>query len=340
MEAQFNIIKGDGRQDETNAHSAYPMSRCIEHGQKVLEGISREQREKIRILYLLAHPDDEATHLVSMELLDEMGFQVSVEWLTDGDGSTSADVKHMESMRTMNEMGIKSYHFMRNSVHDVINGVFRSSEESRERNISDLLDQVRGRVQQADIVITNAFEGGHILHDLTNLLVRKAIEEQEKIMLEIPQYSLKTALHMTRSFVRALLSRCLSSSIFYNVGTFRDETKDSIIQLETKDGERWVFPNQFILNEGGVVSKAAKLRAYQSQWEKVFAPFLEAVEFDKTEYVEMYRQAKPVPGLWSSLMHFQKWIMSCFSTVINPKKLYEVKDLIESLPPATKEQLE
>ncbi len=302
----------------------------FESGHEILEAIPEEVRKKIKIVYVLAHPDDESTHLVSIELLQQLGFQLVFVWLTNGDGSTDAAVKKEESKKVLGALGISELHFLDHSVYDINDEVLRSPKELRDKRLRELVAQIRERTIGADIIVTNTFEGGHALHDLTRLLVEAAAEDFQKI-LEIPQYSLKTVSQLMKSFFRACIHRCLRKHIFYNVGNYRDGDLDSLIGIKTKEAGDIVFPGKFTINPGGELHKLAQFRSYQSQWEKVIAPFLDAVEFNGTASLELYREARPIPSLWQTIMHLEKWLLSFISGVIHPKKIYEVKEALEAM---------
>jgi LmbE family N-acetylglucosaminyl deacetylase len=314
--------------------------RGIQSGHEVLETTSIEMRKEIGITFLLAHPDDEVGHLVSLQLLQELGFQVSVDWLTNGDGSTSPDIKKMESMRVLKEIGVERFHFMDNSVHDLIDEVFRGDHEMRDGRLEQLLDQVRDRIRSADIIITNAFEGGHILHDLTNLLVRAAVDQEGQTVLEIPQYSLKTVKEIAKSFFRACIHRCLGKKVFYNVGNFREEFDERKLLLTTKKEGDLTFPSRIMLNDTGVANKGAQYASYRSQWEEVFAPLLDVVEFNGTESFELFRRAGAIPSMWSTVMHLEKWVLSLFSSIISPKKIYQVMEVLKNMKKRIKSSAE
>lgn len=315
-------------ESEKREKTGLQVQRFFDAGPEVLESVRPELRKKIRVLFMFAHPDDEATHLMSMMLLKHLGYDIRVEWLSNGDGSTNADTKKRESLKVLSNIGIDSFHFMDHSVHELIDGVFRSPEQNRDLLLRQLMKEVRQRIDGSQIVVTNAFEGGHILHDLTNLLVRAVQDEQ--LLLEVPQYSLKTAPDLLRSLVRAGIGKCLSKKIFYNVGTFREANVESD-PIAYGDEEEFLFPSRVMLNNGGVLFKGSQFHHYQSQWEKVFSPFLDSVEFNGTETLELFRVAHPIPSMWSTLMHLEKWLLSKVSGVINPKKIYQVQSALERL---------
>jgi LmbE family N-acetylglucosaminyl deacetylase len=306
------------------------IRKYFESGHEILDAVPVQTRQKIRVVFVFAHPDDEASHLATIELLETLGFQVSIEWLTNGDGSTKADVKKLESLRVLKDIRVSKHHFFDHSVRELIRDVFRSSTEIRDQRLETLLQEVRERIQSADIIVTNAFEGGHILHDLTNLLVRSAVDEGQTV-LEVPQYSLKTIKELIKSFFRACVNRCLRKRVFYNVGSFREGKVEKLIGVKTREAGSIAFPGKLVINSGGETLKASQLTNYQSQWKNVFAPFLDAVEFNGTASLELFRKAGPIQKMWRSIMHLEKWILSKFSGVISPKKIYEVMEKLEEI---------
>src|SRR5690606_645135 len=174
--------------------------------------------------------------------------------------------------------------FLPNKVMDVIKDVFQeSNNEKREKALKNIMDQVKNEVLSAAAVITNAFEGGHLLHDFTNLLAREMAQQQGKNALEIPQYSVKTWGGMVRSAIKSLLDFQWGAYVFYNVGEFREGApKEESISISHEKGSI-ELPTALELTNTAVTSKAGLIRLYESQWKNVFSKLLEAVEFNESE---------------------------------------------------------
>jgi len=311
-----------------------PMPRheiLVENDLSMLSLLSEEFRKEIRFLFILAHPDDEASHLVYLKMLTDLGFPVQVVWLSYGDGSTNVETKMSESTKVIGSVGGVQTKFLPNKVMDIIHDIFEGTDQGCKMAIEYIMEQVRGDVEKSSVIITNAFEGGHLLHDFTHILVRTIAEAQKKEVLEIPQYSLKTLKSMVASAVKAVMNFQWGSHVFYNVGTFRElEDAHSFIELKTEHGSI-SLPSTLQLTGKGVTTKAGLVRQYQSQWEKVFSKLLEVVEFNKSEDRESIRKAKPIPKLYQTIMHLEKIIKSWFGLTVHPKKLYEVRGVIEEL---------
>jgi LmbE family N-acetylglucosaminyl deacetylase len=299
-----------------------------------LRSLSLETRKQIRVLFILAHPDDEATHLVSLKVLTELGFQVQISWLTYGDASTKAETKMKESTEVLSSIGNVERKFIPNKVHDVVNSVFRpESPEAQREAISRTVDQIRDDVRKASFVITNAFEGGHLLHDFTRIIAGEVAQAEGKEVLEIPQYSIKTWRDMLSSAVRALFHLEFGPHIFYNVGEFR-EGKPQEDQLHIQNGaQEIVLPSTMHLTNTAVTAKAGLLRLYDSQWKTVFSGLLEAVEFNGSEDREYVRKAQRIPRLYETLMHWKNIVLSRIRRlrIVHPRKLYEVQEVVKDI---------
>lgn len=297
-----------------------------------LQAIPLETKKKIKFLFLLAHPDDEASHLVYLKMLTDLGFSVQVTWLTYGDGSTDIETKKEESTKVLSAIPGVQTKFLPNKVMDVVRGVFKEeNKEKQEAALGQLIDQVRFEVRGATAVITNAFEGGHLLHDFTNLLAREVAVQQGISALEIPQYSVKTLGDMVHSAIKSLLDFQWGSHVFYNVGEFREGApKEEAISIAHGDGNIEI-PTKLELTNTAVTSKAGLIRLYESQWKSVFSKLLEAVEFNESEDKEYVRPAGMVPELYSGLLHLARIVKSWLGMGVHPKKLYEVKSQIETI---------
>jgi LmbE family N-acetylglucosaminyl deacetylase len=295
-----------------------------------LKSISEEQRSKMKILFVLAHPDDEATHLVYMKVLRDLGFPVHLLWLSYGDGSTDIQTKKKETMKVVATIGGVETTFLSHKVEELIR-VFRSTPEEQKDAITGIMGEIRQSIEEAAFVIANAFEGGHLLHDFVNLMARSLAEIEGKELLEMPQYSLKTWEKIKESLRRAWENSQLGRHIFYNVGEFRDGGEaEQEMTLMTPQGEI-SMPSSLHLTNMALISKAGLIRQYQSQWEKVFSKLLEVVEFNGAEEYEYLRKARPIPELYDTIMHLQNVVKSWFGLAVHPKKLYQVKKIIEEL---------
>ncbi|MGE3278206.1 MAG: PIG-L family deacetylase [Candidatus Altimarinota bacterium] len=303
----------------------------VENDLRELRGISDEVKQKIQFLFILAHPDDEATHLIYIKVLQDLGFPVEILWLTFGDGSTEIETKKAESRKVLSSIDSVKYEFLPNSVHDLTQEAFRGSEVSRSTMLKKIIQQIRGKIQNASVVVTNAFEGGHLLHDFTHVISRAVAEKEGKEVLEIPQYSLKTLKGICISAIHAMRHWQWGDHVLYNVGNFREGCDQGEHLSVTADENQIKLPSKLTLTNTGVASKAGLIRLYQSQWESVFTRLLGIVEVNGTQNIECIRKARKVPGLYSTIMHFEKIIKSWFGSMIPPRKLYEVQKEIDFL---------
>jgi LmbE family N-acetylglucosaminyl deacetylase len=165
----------------------------------VREALRSKSKSEDRYLVCLAHPDDEILigGLCSrlMKYSEDPRFVVA----TNGAGNTDKD-RVSELMASygflgysggveclMNERDVydsaKSERGGVASVEDMkkLAGIVRSGISGVERKITDA---------KANVVITNAFEGGHFAHDLTNFMVFMAAQRTGARVYETSQYSL------------------------------------------------------------------------------------------------------------------------------------------------------
>lgn len=310
-----------------------PINTLIKPCDTNIHDLSAEVKRRITFLFVLAHPDDEASHLLTIKFLVDEGFPVHLLWVSYGDGSTKPETKIRESKKVMSAIPGVQLTFLPNSVNEFTENIFRTvSKETREAAIRKVIGQLTPEIQRAGVVITNAFEGGHILHDFTNLVVQAIARTEEKDVLEIPQYSLKSFRDILVSLFKSTMAGSFGAHTFFNAGQFREgPPKEKNLRVRIDDATEVRLPSEIELTAAGTIEKAGLIRLYESQWESVFSKLLEVVEFNGAEGKEYLRRPRKIPGLTATLMHLEKFMKSLLSDVIHPRKLYQVKRTIEAL---------
>ena len=150
-------------------------------------------------LVCLAHPDDEILVAGFCSILKKYSLGSEMRVLTDGSGNTNKD-RMMELGKAYKLMGYPdnpSYLISENFVYELaasdVGGV------ASDRNLEKLSGIVRAGISSigqeigkvgANRVVTNAFEGGHFVHDLTNFMVSRAAKNAGVEVYESSQYSL------------------------------------------------------------------------------------------------------------------------------------------------------
>ena len=134
-------------------------------------------------LFLFAHPDDDALICGTMKMLLDRGAEVHAAWLTSGDFFGQGDKRESELDRATSHLGLAQsrVHLLRFPDLGLVPELERAAEA-----VTDLMDRVRPQV-----VLANAFEGGHPDHDSVNFLAyearaRKNIDSE---LLEFPVYN-------------------------------------------------------------------------------------------------------------------------------------------------------
>lgn len=117
-------------------------------------------------LFLFAHPDDDSFICGTMKMLLDRGAEVHAAWLTSGDFFGQGERRETELDRVTSCIG-----FARSQVHllkfpDL--GLVAELERAAEA-VTDLMDRIRPQV-----VVADAFEGGHPDHDSVNFLAYEA----------------------------------------------------------------------------------------------------------------------------------------------------------------------
>lgn len=153
-----------------------------------------------RILFMLAHPDDEFA--CSIRILDasRRGLDVHCAYLTDGAyGEQSTLLRMEETTRALALLGIEStsIHFM-GSEFGFPDGRLHAYMDSAATELSRLFTRVGG----FDAVYLPAWEGGHQDHDATHLI--GAVTARRHGVVEILQFPLYNGAGLPGPFFNVL----------------------------------------------------------------------------------------------------------------------------------------
>jgi N-acetylglucosamine malate deacetylase 1 len=121
-----------------------------------------------RILFLLAHPDDEFACSMHIRDARRRGLEVHCVYLTDGAfGGQSARLRMEETTCALALLGIEpsSIHFL-GSEHELPDGSLHAHMGSALTGLSALFD----RIGEFESIYLPAWEGGHQDHDATHLI--------------------------------------------------------------------------------------------------------------------------------------------------------------------------
>ncbi|MEW5944730.1 MAG: PIG-L family deacetylase [bacterium] len=119
-------------------------------------------KEPENVLYIFAHQDDETDIIAKMAMDLRRGRAVHVVWITDGALFVPAQVREKESRSVMERIGVPQENLVFLGYPDM--GAYKHLEEI----FNDLL-KIAERLKPAEI-ISMAYEGGHIDHDVTSLM--------------------------------------------------------------------------------------------------------------------------------------------------------------------------
>lgn len=122
-------------------------------------------------LFCFTHPDDELAIAASMRRLVQSGHEVHCSW------THTTEVRTREAIHAMELVGVGSDRmtFFDGTDGEVCNEMGRLAPKFRE-----LLDSVR-----PDVVVTGAFEQGHLDHDSTSFLIHQHFDGE---IIEFPLY--------------------------------------------------------------------------------------------------------------------------------------------------------
>jgi len=162
--------------------------------------------EKTRVMFVLAHQDDEAVYA---GLIQRIHGQKMFLWVTNGDGLAKqagmnprdyAEMREMESRAGMKMLGIswENLRFLRHSEIKIYASLVKVAQERDKRH--EVFSYFRGISAQVeaemrgfrpDVVFTLAWQGGHPEHDLCHYFAYLAASRMNGVTLfELPEYEL------------------------------------------------------------------------------------------------------------------------------------------------------
>lgn len=177
------------------------------------------------VLYMFAHQDDEVMVFVKMALDLRKGREVHVVWLTDSSFFEPAEVREQEARNAMKLLGVPqgNLHFL--GYPDA------EAYKHLEEIYRDALT-VAEKIQPAEIT-SNAFEGGHIDHDVSSLtasLLAKRLPSI-KVHYDFPSYNM----YENKYQVNRFLPNC-------DFEILRTPVDDDLIALKLRSLE--MYPTQ------------------------------------------------------------------------------------------------
>jgi len=247
-----------------------------------LDEVRGEVARQLNVAFVFAHPDDEVLILGLIMRLLGFGHGLNFTWMTNGDSVTPREVKKSETRTTMDQLGIdkrsgfsdESFIADRN-ILDLVDVIFRNpSKEIRRRLLLDVTERIQERTKDADTICVVAREGGHLIHDLTNWLVRIVATVDKKSILEFPQYSLKIRGEIFKAlpdFLHSVITLHPDASMFMNVGKFRERSEDQNTILNEKNDP--ISDGSLILSDGEFKSKMRIIDQNYPSQKKVFDRF-------------------------------------------------------------------
>ena len=121
-----------------------------------------EFQEHDKLLFLFAHPDDDAFICGAMYELLRAGYEIHAAWLTSGGLLGGQETREHELSNAMKVLGLDE-----SQVH-----LARFPDLGLTANLQEAADYLSKLVDQLEptIVFTTAFEGGHPDHDCVNFL--------------------------------------------------------------------------------------------------------------------------------------------------------------------------
>jgi LmbE family N-acetylglucosaminyl deacetylase len=136
-----------------------------------------------KILFLLAHPDDDAFISGTIWTLLQKGADISCVWLTSGDFFGQGTRREKEIGKAARILGLSSSRIHLFRLPDL--GLVRKMERA-----TTLLSEILLSTKP-DAIFTTAYEGGHPDHDAANLVAAETCSrlELKSQLLEFPLYN-------------------------------------------------------------------------------------------------------------------------------------------------------
>jgi LmbE family N-acetylglucosaminyl deacetylase len=133
-----------------------------------------------RILFVLAHPDDEAFIAGTIFMLNREGHELHACWVTSGDARGNAGIRERELLDSCRIVGLRHerVHLLRLPNRGLL-PILRTGTQM----IGTLLDEIKPAG-----VFTTAFEGGDLDHDCVNYMTFRAVEHTCELY-EFPLYN-------------------------------------------------------------------------------------------------------------------------------------------------------
>lgn len=159
---------------------------------------SKETDSDTKYLFCMAHPDDEI-------LIAGMGRRASLkgvaQFMTVTDGSANTDKDRLpelqRSYQIMGYSGDVDNLMSETEIYDLANSTpGNSASRANVSRLALLVDfgarEIEKRIldKKIDAIVTTSFEGGHLVHDLTNMMAYIASKNSGIPIYETPQYSL------------------------------------------------------------------------------------------------------------------------------------------------------
>ncbi|HYH09436.1 MAG TPA: PIG-L family deacetylase [Thermoanaerobaculia bacterium] len=134
----------------------------------------------MRTLFVLAHQDDEIAVATRITYALQRGHDVSVVYLTNGEGRTARSAERdEESRQVLRRLGVHDMHFL------------GSQERIPDGALHEHLDRALAlleRMRDVDEVVCLAWEGGHQDHDASHLIAAAFAKKRGLVAREMPLY--------------------------------------------------------------------------------------------------------------------------------------------------------
>jgi len=184
---------------------------------------------KKKYLFAFAHPDDDVGIAGTMRLLVRRVAEVHCVWATSGDFFGQGQTREAETYRAMDLLGIS-----RSNVH-----LLRFPDLSLVSRLEEAVDLMADllKILKPDVIVADAYEGGHPDHDSVNVMVlegsiRAGLNPE---LFEFPLYN--------------------GSGSFLKLGWRLNSFPPGGIP-----------PFHTVLDEDAIQCKYGMMRAYSSQW--------------------------------------------------------------------------
>ena len=136
-----------------------------------------------RLLFVMAHHDDELVRLVRMRRLNEAGHEIHVAWLARDHYRASIDVGLAESRCAMQLVGVPAgnLHYLPDAL-PVGPGAYLDQLPLLTDYLASLLQELRPAA-----LFVNAYEGGHVEHDIAHVAtVLAASRTNQSVAVVVP----------------------------------------------------------------------------------------------------------------------------------------------------------